>query len=130
MCLLLYAQGYFSDVLTGREVSFMSMDMAEEIRAQEAAAHEMVAAAKADAVRSLAEARTSAEQSVKEAKQKFHRLFREQILKAEAEAEAEATTILERGKRDAEEYYQEKSPLVDEVSKWLAKEVMTTYGAG
>ncbi len=45
MCLLLYAQGYFSDVLTGREVSFMSMDMAEEIRAQEAAAHEMIAAA-------------------------------------------------------------------------------------
>ena len=37
MCLLLYAQGYFSDVLTGREVSFMSMDMAEEIRALVAA---------------------------------------------------------------------------------------------
>ena len=108
----------------------MSMDMAEEIRAQEAAAHEMIATAKADAVRSLAEARTSAEQSVKEAKQKFHRLFREQILDAEKEAETEAKTILERGQQDAEGYYKEKSPLVDEVTNWLVKEVMTTYGAG
>lgn len=108
----------------------MSMDMAEEIRAQETAAHEMIATAKADAARSLAEARTSAEQSVKEAKQKYHRLFREQILDAERDAEAEAQVILKRGQQEAEEYYAKNSSSVDEVANWLVKEVMTTYGAG
>ena len=106
----------------------MSEDMAKEIRIQEELASNILSDAKAEASKRVAEARTSAEQSVKEAKQKYHRFFRDEIARAEKEAESEARLVLEKGKEDAELFYNEKRQFVGAVTDWLTKEVMMTYG--
>lgn len=106
----------------------MAQNMADEIRAKEAGAKEIVAEAKAEATRSLAAARTAAEQSVKEAKQKSHRYFREQVKAAEAEADKTAVSTVEQGQRRAEEFYQGTKSKTAEVTNWLIKEVMSAYG--
>jgi vacuolar-type H+-ATPase subunit H len=102
--------------------------MADEIRNKETEAREIVSATKTETANLLASARTLAEQSVKEARQKSHRNFREQVKKAESEAEAIAVESVENGSRDAEEFYESKKPSVGGVSEWLVKEVMSAYG--
>ena len=106
----------------------MAQNMADEIRAKEAGAKEIVVNAKGEAARVLASARTIAEQSVKEAKQKSHRYFREQVKKAESEADAVAVQTVETGKRATEEFYQSNKSKIANVTDWLVKEVMSTYG--
>jgi V/A-type H+-transporting ATPase subunit G/H len=102
--------------------------MADEIRAKEAAAGEIIATAKAEGARMIASARTAGEQAVKEAKQKSHRSFRDQVKDAEREAEALAVKTVEAGREETERFYAGKKPKTAEVADWLLKEVMSTYG--
>jgi vacuolar-type H+-ATPase subunit H len=102
--------------------------MADEIRVKETAAKEIITSAKAEGARILASARTAGEQAVKEAKQKSHRYFRDQVKEAEVAAEAEAVKVVEAGKVETERFYTVKKPLTVEVTDWLVKEVMSTYG--
>lgn len=106
----------------------MAQNMANEIRIKESAAKTTIAEAKAEAARLVAAARTAAEQAVKDAKQRSHRSFREQVLKAEGEAEAEAVKTVENGRNDAEQYYAGNKSKTAEVIDWLTKEVMSSYG--
>jgi len=102
--------------------------MADEVRAKETAAREIIAAAKSEGARLLASARTSGEQSIKEARQKSHRYFRDQVKSAEAEAEAVAVKTVEEGKAETGQFYASKKSRTSEVAGWLVKEVMSTYG--
>jgi vacuolar-type H+-ATPase subunit H len=102
--------------------------MADEIRARESEAKEVVSEAKAGAAQMLASARTAAELSIKEARQRSHRLFREQVKKTEGDADAEAAKIVERGRNDSEGFYASSKPKVKNVTDWLVKEVMSAYG--
>lgn len=106
----------------------MAQNMADEIRAKEASAKEIVAEARAEGARLLAAARTEAEQSLKEAKQRSHRYFRDQVKAAEAEADAVAVKTVETGKRESEEFYRNNKSRTANVADWLTKEVMSTYG--
>ena len=106
----------------------MAESMASEIRAKEAEAKEFIASAKLEAAKILATARTSVELSVKEARQKSHRDFREQVRQAEAEAEAKAVEIAERGRTSAAEFYSSSKHKVASAADWLVNEVMSGYG--
>lgn len=106
----------------------MASNMADEIRSKEAEAKETIANAKNEASRLLASARTSAEQAIKEARQQSHRYFREQVKKAEAEADAEAVKTVDAGQREADVFYEKNKSKTDKVTDWLVKEVMATYG--
>ncbi|MDR3279249.1 MAG: hypothetical protein LBT23_01945 [Synergistaceae bacterium] len=106
----------------------MAETMADEIRAKEAAAREIIVSAKSEGARLLASARTSGEQSIKEARQKSHRYFRDQVKSAESEAEVAAVKIVETGRAETERFYGEKKSRTSEVADWLVKEVMSTYG--
>jgi vacuolar-type H+-ATPase subunit H len=102
--------------------------MADEIRAKEAEAKEFIASAKREAAKILASARTAAELSIKDARQKSHRNFREQVRKAEAEAEAKAVETVAKGQKAADEFYNSSKNKVGAAADWLVKEVMSTYG--
>jgi Vacuolar (H+)-ATPase G subunit. len=106
----------------------MAENMADEIRAKEAAAKEIVSNARADGARMLATARTAAEQAVKEAKQRSHRYFRDQVKAAEAEAETAAVATVAAGRKEAEAFYEGNKSKTAKVADWLVKEVMSTYG--
>jgi vacuolar-type H+-ATPase subunit H len=102
--------------------------VADEVRACEASAREIVARAKSEGARLVASARTSGEQAVKEARQKSHRYFRDEVRKAEGEAEASAVKIVNDGREEADRFYSGAKPRAAEVADWLAKEVMSAYG--
>jgi V/A-type H+-transporting ATPase subunit G/H len=102
--------------------------VADEVRAREASAREIVAQAKSEGARLVASARTAGEQAVKEARQKSHRYFREEVRHAESEAEAAAVKIVEAGREETERFYSGKKSRTAEVADWLVKEVMSTYG--
>jgi vacuolar-type H+-ATPase subunit H len=102
--------------------------MADEIRAKEAGAKDIVAKARGEAARVVAAARTAAEQSVKEARQRSHRNFRDQVKAAEAEAETTAIRTVDVGREESEEFYTGNKSRVSDVTDWLVKEVMSTYG--
>ncbi len=111
-----------------RGVARLAQNMADEIRTREAEAKNIVAEAKSEAARVLATARTAAEQSIKEAKQKSHRSFRDQVIKAEQEAEATAEKTVESGRKETEQFYADNKSRTTEVIDWLTKEVMSSYG--
>jgi V/A-type H+-transporting ATPase subunit G/H len=102
--------------------------VADEVRARETEAHEIVAAAKTEGARLVASARTAGEQTIKEARQKSHRYFRDEVRRAESEAEATAVKTVEIGKAEALRFYSGKKTSAAEVADWLVKEVMSTYG--
>jgi vacuolar-type H+-ATPase subunit H len=102
--------------------------MADEIRAKEIGAKDIISSAKSDAARTLASARTAAEQSVKEARQKSHRSFRDQVRQAESEAEAKAVEAVEKGGKEADGFYASNKSKTADVTDWLVKEVMSAYG--
>ncbi len=106
----------------------MAQNMADEIRGKEAEAKNIVTQAKSEAARILATARTTGEQSIKEAKQKSHRTFRDQVTKAEQEAEIVAERTVESGRGEAEQFYADYKSRTTEVIDWLTKEVMSSYG--
>ncbi len=106
----------------------MVENLAQNLRDQESAAKEIVAKAKAEAARTVAEARGISEQEVKVARQKTHRRFREEIVAAEKEAEGKATAIVTEGKEKADAHYRAASSQVEDISDWIVKEVMATYG--
>ena len=106
----------------------MASNMADEIRAKETEAKEIVAKAKSEAAQLLASARTTAEQAIKEAKQKSRRYFREQVKIAEGEADAEAVKTVDVGRIEAENFYKNNRSRTEKVTDWLTKEVMSTYG--
>jgi len=102
--------------------------VADEVRAREAGAREIIASAKNEGARLVASARTAGEQAIKEARQKSHRYFRDEVRRAEAEAEAEAVKTVDAGKEETVRFYDGKKPRAAEVADWLVKEVMSTYG--
>jgi len=106
----------------------MTGNVAEDIRAKEAEAREIISGAKREAARLTAAARTIAEQSVKEAKQKSHRYFREQVKNAEAEAEQNAVKLVGAGKADADVFYNSKQASSVKAAEWLFNEVVATNG--
>ncbi|MDR1020209.1 MAG: cell envelope biogenesis protein TolA [Synergistaceae bacterium] len=106
----------------------MAESMADEIRMKEAEAKEFIASAKREAAKISASARTAAELSIKETRQKSHRDFREQVRQAEAEAEAKAVEIVEKGRMAADEFYASSKNKVASEADWLVKEVMSGYG--
>ena len=106
----------------------MSETLADEVREREASAREIVAQAKAEGARLIASAHTAGEQAIKEARQKSHRYFRDEVRRAEGEAEASAVKIVDAGRVETEKFYSEKKSRTAEVADWLAKEVMSTYG--
>ncbi|MDR2780541.1 MAG: hypothetical protein LBB28_05395 [Synergistaceae bacterium] len=106
----------------------MAETVADEIRAKEAEARDIIANAKAEGARSIASARTSGEQAVKEARQKSHRYFREEVRRAENEAEAAAVRIVEDGRAEADSFYNGKKKRAADAADWLVKKVMTAYG--
>lgn len=107
----------------------MAENIAEEIRAKETQAREIVAEAKKESARITATARTLAEQSVKEAKQKSHRYFRDQVRETERLALEDAAKTVESGRKEAEAFYDARRKDTAKVADWLIKEVMTTDGA-
>ena len=106
----------------------MAETIADEIRAREAMAREIVTSAKEEAARMLASSRTKGEQAVKDARQKSHRHFRDQVKIAEEKAEAEAVKAVETGRAAAERFYEAHKARAFEVAEWLVKEVMSSYG--
>jgi V/A-type H+-transporting ATPase subunit G/H len=102
--------------------------MADEIRAKESEAKEVIASARAEGARLQASARTAAEQAVKEAKQRSHRYFRDKVKEAEVLADTEARKTVEAGKEETERFYAGNKSRTAEVADWLVKEVMSTYG--
>jgi vacuolar-type H+-ATPase subunit H len=119
---------YKSEPLFLEGVAVLAETVADEIRAKEAGAREIIANAKTEGARLIASARTSGEQALKEARQKSHRYFREEVRRAENEAEAAAARIVEEGKAEAEQFYVGGRTRVAEVSSWLVKKVMSVYG--
>jgi V/A-type H+-transporting ATPase subunit G/H len=110
------------------EVARLAETIADEVRAKEAAAREVIAAAKTEGARMLVAARTAGEQAVKEARQKSHRYFRDEVRAAEAEAEKTAGKIVEEGRARTKKFYDDTKPRVAEVAEWLVKEVVSVYG--
>ncbi|MDR3165922.1 MAG: hypothetical protein LBU13_10145 [Synergistaceae bacterium] len=106
----------------------MAETAADEVRAKEAKAREIIAAAKTEGARMLVAARTAGEQAVKEARQKSHRYFRDEVRAAETEAEASAAKIVGEGRESTKKFYSEKKPRVSEVAEWFVKEVVSAYG--
>jgi len=106
----------------------LSETLADEVRAREASAREIVTQAKAEGARLVASARTAGEQAIKEARQKSHRYFRDEVRRAEGEAEASAVKIVDAGREETEKFYSDGKPRTVEVADWLVKEVMSTYG--
>ncbi|MDR0764466.1 MAG: hypothetical protein LBE65_02610 [Synergistaceae bacterium] len=106
----------------------MAETIADEVRAKEAKAREIIAAAKTEGARLIVTARTAGEQAVKEARQKSHRYFRDEARKAEAEAGNAAAKIVDGGRADAKKFYDKTKSRVAEVSEWLVKEVVSAYG--
>ncbi len=107
----------------------LTENLAQEIREQESLAKAVIAEAKAESAKITAAAQAEAEQSIKDTKQQCHRQWRESVANAEKEAEQKAAEILEKGRMEAQDYYQGKKASVAEVADWLVKEVMTTYGS-
>lgn len=107
----------------------MTENLALEIREQESLAKAIIAEAKAEAAKIIASSQADAEQSIKDTRQQCHRQWRESVANAEKEAELKAREILEKGQKDAKDYYENKKDSVAEVADWLVKEVMTTYGS-
>ena len=107
----------------------MTENLAQEIREQESLAKAVIVAAKAEAAKIVATAQAEAEQLIKDTKQQCHRQWRESVANAEKEAELKAREILEKGQKDAKDYYENKKDSAAEVADWLVKEVMTTYGS-
>jgi|GEM_PF-1601015 len=64
----------------------------------------------------------------RKAKQELHQLFRQEVSKAEAEAEKRADAIKAEGKRETETFVQARKDRVGEVSSWLVEEVTAKYG--
>jgi V/A-type H+-transporting ATPase subunit G/H len=110
-------------------VSLLTENLAQEIREQESLAKAIIAEAKAEAAKIIASSQADAEQSIKDTRQQCHRQWRESVANAEKEAELKAREILEKGQKDAKDYYENKKDSVAEVADWLVKEVMTTYGS-
>lgn len=106
----------------------MAETIADEVRAKEAEAREVIAAAKTEGARMIVVARAAGEQAVKEARQKSHRYFRDEVRAAEAEAEQAAAKIVADGRERTEKFYDETKPRVAEVAEWLVKEVVSVYG--
>lgn len=107
----------------------MAENLAHEIRAQEELAKNMVIAAKKEATRIIASAQADAVQALKSTKQKCHRQWRERIAETEKEAELKAQEVLAKGQIDAKQYYEANKSSVEEVSDWLVREVVATYGS-
>ena len=76
-----------------------------------------------------AAAQAEAEQLIKDTKQQCHRQWRESVANAEKEAEQKAGEILEIGKKEAQECYENSKDSASEVADWLVREVMTNYGS-
>ena len=106
----------------------LSETLAEEVRAREASAREITAQAKTEGARLVASARTTGEQAIKEARQKSHRYFRDEVRRAEGEAEASAVKIVDAGREETERFYSEKKSRTVAVADWFVKEVMSAYG--
>jgi vacuolar-type H+-ATPase subunit H len=109
-------------------VVLLAETIADEIRAKETMAREIISSARTEGARLAAVARTAGEQAVKEAKQRSHRYFRDRVKEAEAEAEAVAVKTVEAGNVETAGFYESKKPRVAVVADWLVKEVMSTYG--
>lgn len=107
----------------------LTENLAQEIREQESLAKAIIAEAKAESAKMIASAQAEAEQSIKDTRQQCHRQWRESVANAEKEAEVEAAGILQKGRKDSQEYYEKKKASAAEVADWLVKEVMTTYGS-
>ncbi|MEG1836935.1 MAG: hypothetical protein RRZ70_02900 [Synergistaceae bacterium] len=107
----------------------MAENLAQEIREQEALAKGIITEAKKEATKLLASAQADAEQSLKTTKQQCHRHWRESIANAEKEAELKAQNILAKGEAEAKVFYDTKKNEVEEVSNWLVREVVATYGS-
>jgi vacuolar-type H+-ATPase subunit H len=110
------------------EVAGLAETVADEVRAKEAEAREVIAAAKTEGARMVVAARTAGEQAIKEARQKSHRYFRDEVRAAEAEAEASAAKTVGEGRESSERFYDETKPRVAEVAGWLVKELVSAYG--
>jgi V/A-type H+-transporting ATPase subunit G/H len=106
----------------------LSETVADEVRAREASAREIVTQAKAEGARLVASARTAGEQAIQEARQKSHRYFRDAVRRAEGEAEVSAVKIVDEGREETMRFYSEKQSRTAEVADWLVKEVMSAYG--
>jgi V/A-type H+-transporting ATPase subunit G/H len=106
----------------------MAANLAEEIRQAEENSKRIIQEAKVEAARLVAEARSDGEKRVKEAKQELHQIFRQEVAKAEAEAEKRADAIKAEGKRETESFVQARKDRVDEVASWLVEEVTAKYG--
>jgi vacuolar-type H+-ATPase subunit H len=106
----------------------MAANLAEEIRQAEESSRKIIQDAKVEAARLVAEARSDGEKRVKEAKQELHQLFRQEITKAEAEAEKRADAIKSEGKMETEAFVQARKDRVEEVASWLVEEVTAKYG--
>ncbi|WP_245522733.1 hypothetical protein [Thermanaerovibrio velox] len=111
-------------------MSSLSENLAQEIRLCEEAAQKMVADAKAEASKLVAEAKAYASKSVKEAWQRLYREHRERIAKAEKEADLVAQGLLEKGRAEAEAYFESKKGSVPSVVSWVVEEVMRSHGLG
>lgn len=107
----------------------LTANLAEEIRAREAEAKEIISNARAEAAKMTAVARTEAEQSVKATKQQCHREWRERVAAAEKEAEAKALVLTDKGKADAKAFYEDNKKKAANIAEWLASEVMAAYGS-
>lgn len=107
----------------------MAENLAQEIREQEALAKDIINGAKTEATKLIASAQADAEQSLKSTRQQCHRNWRESVAEAEKEAELKAQEILAKGEADAKAFYDTKKGSVEEVSNWLVREVVDTYGS-
>lgn len=108
----------------------MSENLAQEIRLCEEAAQKMVADAKAEASKMVAEAKAYASKFVKESWQKFYREHRDRIARAEKEADLAAQSLLDKGRGEAEAYFEGKKGSVPSVVSWVVEEVMRSHGLG
>ncbi|ACZ19085.1 hypothetical protein [Thermanaerovibrio acidaminovorans] len=108
----------------------MSENLAQEIRQCEEAAQRMLADARAEASRLVAEAKAESSRSVKESWQRFYREHRDRIAKAEREADLAAQGLLEKGRREAEAYFESRKGSVQAVVSWVVEEVMRSHGLG
>lgn len=106
----------------------MAANLAEEIRQAEESAKKIIQEAKVEASRMVAEARSDGERRLKEAKQELHQLFRQEVAKAEAEAERRADAIKSEGRKETEAFVQSRKARVDKVASWLVEEVTAKYG--
>jgi len=107
----------------------LTENLAQEIREQESLAKAVITTAKAEAAKITAAAQAEAEQLIKDTKQQCHRQWRESVANAEKEAEQKAGEILEIGKKEAQECYENRKDSASEVADWLVREVMTNYGS-